>query len=341
MEDRTKQMRVELIHNPELKGLTRRDIEIFRDEYKIYKEKVEQQGENINPVSKYACVPTKLRKSIGLQMGIKFSDLTPIHVWQKIDAIMNEAVVDSGIDPKLVFKGIKMVPPKRALDIKKRIQEYILKIGERISRNAIEDELYDPTKLTFRKQAFPNIIQGVWPEELATTISKTWTNGGKKWTLQELLFEIEEQVDAVGHYELDRLRLVQEKMEKKGATTYKRKDKGVSVLPSSGRFEKRSKYEPPRRPAANGQNDSNARDLNCFNCGGLGHRKYECKIRYNHPDAIKGRKESLKKQQRRLKKLHAFLDQAESDAGGESNSDGERNFSMDEKSEEEEGNDLI
>lgn len=78
-------MRVELIVNPELKGLTRKEIERFREDYQIYKEKVEAQGEDTKPVSKYMCIPHRLRRSIGNQIGIRYANLTPQLVWQKLD----------------------------------------------------------------------------------------------------------------------------------------------------------------------------------------------------------------------------------------------------------------
>lgn len=36
-------MRVELIQNPELPGLTKKEIDKFKEEYAVYKEKVQQQ----------------------------------------------------------------------------------------------------------------------------------------------------------------------------------------------------------------------------------------------------------------------------------------------------------
>ena len=53
-----------MLENPELKGLTVREIEIWRDEYKVYREKVLQQGDYIvhvhsSEVEKINCKPNR------------------------------------------------------------------------------------------------------------------------------------------------------------------------------------------------------------------------------------------------------------------------------------------
>jgi hypothetical protein len=154
MENENVQMRVELIKHPELKGLTKMEIDRFREDYRDYKERVEQQGSGSKPVSKYMCVPVRLRKSIGYQIGCKYEDLTVEKIWQKIDSLSKVQIQTTGIDPEKIFKGLKMVPPKRRSEIKKRIQDYVLKIVDRLENYGIEKEIYDPDQLNFRKKAF-------------------------------------------------------------------------------------------------------------------------------------------------------------------------------------------
>lgn len=302
-------MRVELIKNPELEGLTKYDVDKFRADYENYKEKVNSQNDNAKPVSKYTCIPKQLRRSICNQMGINPKQVTQQIVFQKLDAISNQPISIKSVDATTVFRGVRMEAPKRKSEIDKKIQKYFLKIDERIEMNGVEDELHDINKLEFRKNAFPNIINGVWPSTLSITLQKEWKNESKRWTLHQLLTTIEKRVKNIVDYELDRLELIrteQKKNEKlKKTTTFSKSDQKFSAV-------NRTSGKTRQQVTTNNSNSSSSstgKRIRCFNCGIPGHKKPECKMAYNDPKAVAGRKSLMNVNTKRLKRLQEINEQ--------------------------------
>lgn len=284
-------LRVELIKNPELKGLTKLDIEKWRNEYALYKEKVEAQGNGAKPVTKYHCIPIHIRKSIALQIGVKSNAITREQVFLKLNELdTKEPGRRDAVEANQVFKNLRMDPPRRQTEIASKVQDFFFKIQKRVELHGVEDILYDHEKLEFRKQSFPAIINGVWPENLSISIKQEWLNASRKWTMHELLTVIERKVHEVGAYELDRAKQQSTTGNTEGST---KKSARVSVKRSSNDC-KGSVTDSKRRK--------------CYNCGKLGHIQANCYLKINDPEAIKGRKELQKDNRKRLKTLQEKID---------------------------------
>jgi Zinc knuckle len=296
------QMRVELIRNPELQGLTKFDIERFRNEYALYKEKVEAQGEGAKAVSKYHCIPVHIRKSIALQIGVKSSALTREQVFLKINELdtKNPGRKDA-VEASQVFKGLRMEAPKRQADIPRKIQDFFSKIQRRVELHGVEDLLYDNDKLEFRKQSFPSIINGIWPENLCIGIKQEWLNASRKWSMRELLEIIERKVNEVGTYELDRVR-----QQRSGSTGIGNDANRVKTM----RVDKRESVTHVKNsfPDRKGEAGEKNKRIKCYNCGKIGHIQSTCFLKSNDPVAIKGRKELQQDNRKRLKVLQEKID---------------------------------
>ena len=294
-------MQAEFFKNPVLKGLTKNAIDTFREEYRDYKERVESQGASAKPVSKYMCIPTLLRKSLAYQIGCKYQDLTPQQVFIKLDEICHVDVAMAGFDPEKVFHGLKMQPPRRRNEVKEKIQDYTLRIVECIEKYGIENEIHDKTHENFRKRAFSNIIKGIWPESLQRTLYIAWENDGKRWSMQQLLSQMDTHIEAVATYELDRLYNESEKRNEN------QKDKKSQYI-------KPQFSQPPRMEKKREYGDSQGMEkIRCYNCGASGHKRPDCQLRFNHPKAIEGRKSLINLSQKRLKRLQCLTEEMEHD----------------------------
>jgi hypothetical protein len=122
-------------------------------------------------------------------------------------------------------------------------------------------------------------------------------NEDKSWNIQELFKRIKEKVKAVGPYELDRL---------------KRETPISTALMSSNqrprqqdlRFSVNKTNQNPKEKASTEQYRKRAMEaLQCFNCGGRGHKKQDCKLPFNHPKAKEGRNNLIFDNSKRLKRL--------------------------------------
>ncbi|MEN9639681.1 MAG: hypothetical protein RLZZ262_1550 [Bacteroidota bacterium] len=249
-------IRVELIKNPELKGLTKLDIEKWRNEYALYKEKVEAQGNGAKPVTKYHCIPIHIRKSIALQIGVKSNAITREQVFLKLNELdTKEPGRRDAVEANQVFKNLRMDPPRRQTEIASKVQDFFFKIQKRVELHGVEDILYDHEKLEFRKQSFPAIINGVWPENLSISIKQEWLNASRKWTMHELLAVIERKVHEVGAYELDRVKqqrttgIAEGLANKKSAQMYVKKTREAK--------------------GATGGVETDSKNKRCYNCGKL------------------------------------------------------------------------
>lgn len=217
-----------------------------------------------------------------------------------------------------------MKAPKKAFELKKKIQDFFLQIDGRIESYGLEDEMLDEGKLHFRKQAFPEVLKGVWPNCLATTLTQEWQNESRKWSLQELLSRIKTKVEAVGPYELDRLNMEEKQPGKSESNTEKpkqwKKAGGKLEQPYDKRVQGRETEWKPERSnkqftKTKDENRGEKKRVRCYNCGREGHKKPECRLSANDPRAVNGRKDLERRAVNSLKRLRSI--------GTEENVDGE------------------
>jgi Zinc knuckle len=319
MEEQRNQIRVELIQQPSLRTLTKKSINHFKEEYEIYRQKVEAQGNNGRPMSRFSCISIDMRRTICNQIGKRYLEATESDIWQKIEEICDEEGLEKGgIDPRQIFNGVKMDIPTNQGCLVEKLQKYFAEISKRITKFGVEEELFETSGQEFRKQAFPNIINGVWPSGLAETIHRKYRNSSRNWTLGDLLSNIDREVKAVGRYEIDRIRKSRNEMGK-FETDRIRKSRN-----EMGKFETEFRRDKPRWEAKDTksfEDQQGEKKLKCFNCGKMGHKKMECKLNRNNEEAKKGRRTLFKRETKRLKRLQTNLTQLLSDGEVFSNSE--------------------
>ena len=293
-------MRVEFINHPELKTLDRKSVENLEQEYKDYKIQLQAQSGTAKPVPRALCVPLHLRGVIAMENSIEFGNLTQEKILAHLDMVKMEGSSAVQVDATTIFRGIKMSVPKNEADIGRVISDFFVKMNEKMGESGARSMLLDDQKASVRKQAFPNLIDGLWPHTMVKMFKKQWFNEDRKWTVGKMCTEIKAAVRIHG-----KVALYQPDRGVTRTTPYDRKNTYDST---KGRFpqKEKSNVKPPfgqpfkKRPFHTGdkrnenkkpawKNESAATkkgEIKCFKCGVGGHRRPECRLGDNHPKVI-------------------------------------------------------
>ena len=291
-------MRVEFINHPELKTLDRRSVEILECEYKDYKIQLQAQSGTAKPVPRALCVSLELRKVISLESGIDFNNLTQEKILAHLEMVKIEGFSAVQVDANMIFRGIKMSAPKNEADIDRVISDFFVKMSEKMEESGSRSMLLDDQKLSVRKQAFPSLIDGLWPHNIKVMFKKQWFNEDRKWSVGKMCAMIKVAVRTHG-----KVALYQPDRGVTRSTPYDRKNLNDTT---KGRFQQKEKsFVKPskpfqKRPFQTGdkrndykkpewKNESAFKkkgETKCFKCGIPGHTKPECRFGDTHPKVI-------------------------------------------------------
>ena len=97
--------------------------------------------------------------------------------------------------------------PKNEADIGRVISDFFVNMDEKITDSGSRSMLLDESKLFVRKQAFPSLIEGLWPHNIVNMFKRQWQNEDRKWTVGKMCSEIKKVVRTHGKaalYQYDR-----------------------------------------------------------------------------------------------------------------------------------------
>ena len=323
-------MRVQLIQNPELKRLTRHAVEEFEILYADYVASVEAQGsKSTKPLRKALCTTRELRSIIAMKKGLRFSDVKEDMILKEIELAREKDLGGIRIDLERIFKGMRMVGPKHPNEITDRFMEYLEKINERAHEYGLNERFLNSNDMEIRRQCFPKILQGVWPQKAGKYLEKKWQRDGKTWTLSDLIYEMETTVTTLGPIELmasedgyDRERRRSRSNHENQHGFKRRKTDGFKVQNVQRQRDYGDRMKKKTPTAKSDQEPT----VTCYRCGTPGHIKPECRLSEQHPKV----KEMQKK--KGLKRLggycgnedpvdHNSQDEGSPDDGSNSESD--------------------
>ena len=293
-------MRVEFINHPELKTLDRRSVELLELEYKDYKIQLQAQSGTSKPVSRALCVPLKLRRVIAMEHEIPFNELTNEKILAHLESVKMEGSTAVQVNASSIFRGIKMSFPKNEADIGRVISDFFVNMDEKMTDSGSRSLLLDESKLFVRKQAFPSLIEGLWPHNIVNMFKRQWQNEDRKWTVGKMCSEIKKVVRTHGKaalYQYDRGVTRSTPYDRKNTTDskgrFQQKEKS-NVKPSYGQpFQKRQPFKSQEKKSdykkPSWKNESAFKqkgDVKCFKCGTPGHKKPECRLPDTHPKVM-------------------------------------------------------
>lgn len=296
-------VRVQMIQHPELKKLDRRSVEELRILHREYEIQLRAQGARTKPVPIEYCVPRVLREVIAMEKGMLFDQLEKETIMDYLDKLYTEEDTIQ-IDQKKVFQGIKMNTPKNPCDIAGVISDWLQKINDRKNRYGLSTRLMQNNELELRKQCFPSIIEGIWPQTAVPVIEKRWKDASKKWSLAELIKEIRDAVSNFGPYELLRDAGKKDKYSSKDELTKTSKESWKKRKPFG---ENRSERKDPKRSDSRGLDSKKKReDVQCYRCGLVGHIRPKCTLADTDQRVIDQKNKLIKKSLKRLQSLTAL-----------------------------------
>lgn len=289
-------VRVQLIQHPELKQLDRRSVEELRILHREYCIQLRAQGsKTTKPVPIAYCVPRELREVVAMEIGIHFEILSECAILEYLDNLCERNDTKIQMDQRVIFKGVKMRAPQNPCDIGKVLSDFMTKINERKNRYGLNNRLLEQGETELRKQSFPAIIDGIWPQPAIVFLEKRWKESGKKWSLAELVKEIRETVNSFGPYELMRNPTTKE-IDQPRDDSRKRKHESKKSEKSKSRYASQA-FKRDRPEATSGK------DLRCYRCGISGHIRPKCTLLDTDPRVMEQKNKMIKKNLKRLKQL--------------------------------------
>ena len=100
--------------------------------------------------------------------------------------IKNGGVQPEHVEGKDVFRGIRMEEPQRLNQIERCYTNYCKVITRRLGKCHVEELIIQEDQVQFRKDAIPNVIEGINPPSIRKFVAEKYRMN-KKWYLHEVL----------------------------------------------------------------------------------------------------------------------------------------------------------
>ncbi len=290
-QDFKESLRIQLIKHPELKWMTRQCVEEFEIAYTTYEIEV-KASKTGKPITKPECVSRSVREIMVMENGCAYRDVTDRMILDAMTKAKKEDTDGIRVDLNKIFKGLKMEGPKHPSEISRKYLEYMERIARRKNEYGLNERFLSDEDKEIRKQCFPAIINGLWPETGAIYLKKKWLHDGKKWTMGELFQEMRDIVTMLGTIELMTLKKEYDEKTRGKRDDWKRPSQDTRYKPNGNNKDwvKRKKM---KRHQGSESNKKEARKEEtkigtkenpiCYRCGTPGHMKPDCFLADDHP----------------------------------------------------------